>query len=132
MRRLRAERSERGDEYRRALLAKKAELVPSLGAKFRHLASSGRVAEEDQAAVSHDEFISLSIGSLDYEQLTLVEEALERIGTGEFGICQNCGERIFANRLKAIPWARYCVGCQNRIGAAEGGSVPRGAPTRSD
>jgi len=126
------ERRVRGEEYRRTLLGKKAELLPSLGKKFDHLASMGRVAEEDQASVSHEEFISLSINNLDYEQLTLVEEAIERVGSGKFGACQGCGERIAAKRLRAIPWARFCIDCQNRLAAAEGGSVQGAEQSRSD
>jgi len=122
----------RGKEYVRALLGRKAELLPSLGTKFHALASAGRLAEEDQAALSHEEFIALSIGNLDYEQLALVEEALKRIGSGEFGVCQGCGEAIPAKRLKAIPWARHCVECQNRLGTAEGGSLPRTELSRPD
>jgi DnaK suppressor protein len=38
--------------------------------------------------------------------------ALESISNGDYGICQDCGNNIPERRLKAIPWARYCVPCQ--------------------
>ncbi len=87
-----------------------------MGAKFDMLARMGRVAEEDQAQVSHDEFVSLQLNSLDYLQLRLVEEALDRLNSGDYGICLTCDLPIPPKRLEALPWARYCVQCQEEIG----------------
>jgi len=96
------------------LLDKKAQVLSNLGAKFDTLAAMGRVAEEDQAQMSHDEFISLSLNSIDYQQLGLVEEALDRMTVGDYGRCLGCGDPIPAKRLCAVPWARYCLACQER------------------
>jgi DnaK suppressor protein len=53
------------------------------------------------------------IGLMDSERKILMEidEALSRIEDGTYGICQGRGEPIPKERLKAIPWARYCVAC---------------------
>jgi DnaK suppressor protein len=102
--------------YRRGLLAKRAELRSHLGVKFDTSATLGRVAEEDQAQVSHEEFISLSLNILDYQQLRLINEALDRISAGDYGSCLACGEPIPAKRLRVVPWARYCVPCQEQEG----------------
>ena len=101
--------------YQRALLARKAEVLSNLGVKFDTRAAMGRVAEEDQAQMSHEEYISLSLNSLDFQQLGLVEEALDRIKVGDYGSCQACGDPIPGKRLKAVPWARYCITCQELI-----------------
>ncbi|MCS6953036.1 MAG: TraR/DksA C4-type zinc finger protein [Bryobacterales bacterium] len=98
--------------YREALLAKRAEILENLGTKFDTVARLGRVAEEDQPAISHDEFISLRRNRLDYEQLRMVEEALDRLAAGDYGICLACEQPIPAKRLEVLPWARYCVHCQ--------------------
>jgi len=42
-----------------------------------------------------------------------VESALRRVAGGTYGVCEGCGEDISPNRLKAIPWARYCLTCQD-------------------
>jgi DnaK suppressor protein len=76
----------------------------------------GRVAEDDQAQISHDEFVSLRMNGLDYNQLRLVEEALDRLDTGDYGVCLACDEPIAEKRLRALPWARYCVTCQDLAG----------------
>jgi DnaK suppressor protein len=102
------------ETFCRLLLDKQAEIRNSLGAKIDSLSMTGRVAEDDQGPISHDEFISLSLNSIDYEQLELVEEALDRLKRGGFGVCQNCGTTIPGKRLRAIPWARYCVECQEQ------------------
>lgn len=41
-----------------------------------------------------------------------VQGALRRIHEGTFGICAECGEAINPKRLAAIPWASYCIVCQ--------------------
>ena len=53
------------------------------------------------------------IGLVDSERKILVEvyDALGRIEDGTYGICQGRGELIPKQRLRAIPWARYCVAC---------------------
>lgn len=103
--------------YREMLLSKRHDMLAGLGIKFDTLARMGRVAEEDQAQITHDEFVSLRLNRLDYLQLRMVEEALDRLNSGDFGICLACEEPIPAKRLKALPWARYCVTCQESIGA---------------
>ena len=65
-------------ESRRSLLAKREQVMSGLGVKFDTLARLGRVAEDDQAQLSHDEFVSLHLNSLDYRQLRLIEEALTK------------------------------------------------------
>jgi DnaK suppressor protein len=111
-----AVRSGSTETYRQMLLERRAEVVSGLGVKFDTLAKMGRVAEEDQAQLSHDEFVSLRLNSLDYGQLRLVEEALDRMQSGDFGVCLACEQPIPSKRLQALPWARYCVPCQEAIG----------------
>jgi DnaK suppressor protein len=105
------------ETYRQTLLEKRANVLAGLGVKFDTLAKMGRVAEEDQAQLSHDEFVSLRLNSLDYAQLRLVEEALDRLDSGDYGICMCCEEPIPPKRLRAVSWARYCVKCQDSQGA---------------
>jgi len=101
--------------YRKVLVQKRDQVMAGLGIKFDTLAKMGRVAEEDQAQLSHDEFISLRLNSLDYVQLRMIEEALDRIEAGDYGVCLGCEEPIPAKRLQAVPWAKYCVACQQEL-----------------
>jgi DnaK suppressor protein len=110
--------AESPEGYRRMLVEKRSEVLSGLGSKFDMLAGMGRVAEDDQAQLSHDEFISLHLNSLDYAQLRLVDEALERLDAGDYGICLCCENPIPPKRLRAISWARYCVRCQEEMSAS--------------
>lgn len=118
------------EEYRELLLAKRSTVLSSLGVKFDTLARMGRVAEDDQAQITHDEFVSLHKNSIDYTQLRLVDEALDRLDSGDYGTCLACEEPIPAKRLRAVSWARYCLRCQETVGAEldrEMGAAPVGA-----
>lgn len=108
--------------YRKVLLEKREQVMAGLGIKFDTLAKMGRVAEEDQAQLSHDEFISLRLNSLDYVQLRMIEAALDRIEAGDYGVCLGCEEPIPAKRLQAVPWAKYCVHCQQNLSNLQGDS----------
>jgi DnaK suppressor protein len=108
--------AENGEGYRQKLIEQRTAVLSGLGIKFDTLARMGRVAEEDQAQLSHDEFVSLHLNSLDYTQLKLVDEALDRLDSGDYGICLACDEPIPAKRLRAVSWARYCMKCQDSVG----------------
>jgi len=115
------------EDYRQQLMDKRTDVLATLGIKFDTLARMGRVNEEDQAQLTHDEFVSLHLNSMDYTQLRLVDEALDRLTSGDYGICLGCEEPIPPKRLRALPWARYCVPCQETVGAA----MDREAPVRT-
>jgi DnaK suppressor protein len=104
------------DGHRAGFLAKRASILSGLGTKVDTLARMGRVAEDDQAQISHDEFVSARMNGLDYHQLRLVEEALDRLDAGDYGICVVCDAPIAEKRLRALPWARCCVTCQENAG----------------
>lgn len=101
-------------DNREKLLRRKAETLANLGVKFDTLASLGRMAEEDQAVISHEEFVSLRLNRLEWNNLQRINAALVRLDSGEYGICQECGEPISRRRLEVIPWAEFCVTCQER------------------
>ncbi len=101
--------------HRTRLLEKRSSVLAGLGGKFDTRARMGRVAEDDQAQISHDEFVSLRMNGLDYRQLRMVEEALDRLEAGDYGTCLACDEPIAEKRLQALPWARYCVKCEEEM-----------------
>jgi len=53
------------------------------------------------------------LGLMDSERKLLkeIDDALSRINNGMYGICESNSEPIPKERLRAIPWARYCVAC---------------------
>ncbi len=64
--------------------------------------------------VQHAAERELAIRNLDRESHLLrnVRAALQRIEDGSYGICLHCEEEISQKRLEAVPWAPYCIRCQ--------------------
>ena len=46
--------------------------------------------------------------------ISLIDDAIERLANGEYGICMDCGEPISEARLKARPYAIFCIKCKSR------------------
>ncbi len=69
--------------------------------------------EGDLAERYHEEWVTSSRDHLDHVLLFQIKDALNRVEAGDFGECQECGERISMKRLKAIPWTRHCIECQD-------------------
>jgi DnaK suppressor protein len=102
--------------YRQMLLSKKESVLAGLGAKAEILTRPERACEEDQAQYSLDEAVSLRLNGLEYLQLRQIQEALDRVQIGEYGICMVCEKPIPNKRLQAVPWAKCCVVCQENLG----------------
>ena len=103
-------------QYCELLLAKKSELLAEMGSKIPRPSESGRMADDDQAQAAHDEFVSLEVQRRCYRTLKEIDAALDRLATGDYGSCLNCGESINPRRLAAIPWAAHCIRCQETMG----------------
>jgi RNA polymerase-binding transcription factor DksA len=66
----------------------------------------------DLGTDSFEQEMSLGLMETESGELQQVQEALERIVDGSFGLCETCRKKVPKERLKAIPWARLCVGCK--------------------
>ncbi len=106
----------KAEHYRRRLLEKREELLRALD---RHV-HYGREADQDAAQDPADKASNSYLKELLFSQstsdryiLALIDEALERIEEGTYGICVACGAEIQPKRLEAVPWARHCVTCQD-------------------
>ncbi len=58
--------------------------------------------------------LQLGLVSKEQEILYRINEALQRIEEGTYGKCESCGEPIKESRLKAVPFAKLCVPCQEK------------------
>lgn len=67
----------------------------------------------DVATEERDREIHMIISDRDRQKLVAIEEALERLDEGSYGICDSCEEEIPVERLKAMPFTRLCVQCQS-------------------
>src|SRR5881394_3039238 len=101
------------ETYRTALLSKRGELLGGTGAKplqWTMENNSGRQGDmADQAAGTNEVHIQLKLKQTDAKILQAIEEALERVEQGTYGLCRDCGQPVAAARLEAIPWTRVCI-----------------------
>jgi len=67
----------------------------------------------DKASNSYTKELLFSQSTNDRFILQLVDEAIERIHDGEYGVCSHCGKDLQPKRLEAVPWARHCIICQD-------------------
>lgn len=97
----------KAEEVRRSMSAQK---VTQLVSRLDVPSDEGDLSQQ-----SHEEWIFLNRNTLDMKLLREVQDALHRIELGTYGICYRCEEPISGKRLDAVPWAKYCVPCQEQI-----------------
>lgn len=68
----------------------------------------------DRATVESDRSFELRIRERERKLLSKIEEALERIDEGDFGVCDGCGEEIGGKRLEARPVTTFCIDCKTK------------------
>src|SRR6204780_1878385 len=99
------------NKFKNILEAKQAELVAFVrNREGIAIEKSPDALDEVQHAAERE----LAIRNLDRESQLLrnVRAALRRIDEGTFGVCLHCEEDISIKRLQAVPWAAYCIQCQ--------------------
>jgi DnaK suppressor protein len=101
------------EQFRINLMSKQAELTGSL----RHrdeiaIEKAPDALDEVQQAGERE----LAIRNLDRDSAMLrqMNKALARIADGSYGVCLNCEEDISAKRVAAVPWAAFCIRCQEQ------------------
>jgi DnaK suppressor protein len=113
-------------EYKAEILALRARLRDDLDQMADARLERGRSDPNGElsrmpihmADIGTDNFereFTLSLMESKDETLQRLEEALERIEDGTFGVCEGCGGRIPKKRLAAIPYATRCVKCASQL-----------------
>ena len=99
--------------YRALLLKKREEFLASVRKSPEALSTSIQTPDAVEFAVkSAEQDLTARTASLRTQILKEIDRALARVVGGTYGECEGCGEPISPIRLKAIPWARYCLICQ--------------------
>jgi DnaK suppressor protein len=112
------------EKYRRLLDEKKATLSAEL-AKTR--SAEEETTEEstqdiaDKAVSSYTREFLYSLTDGERSTLLQIDDALGRVEDASYGLCLNCGSLMTEKRLNAVPWAPYCLDCQE---LAEKGMLP--------
>src|SRR5215831_1496586 len=106
------------DYYKKKLLARREELIKTIA----RIQEEGRMADEDptvdladKAANFYTKEFLFGMTNADWLLLNLIDGALKRIQEDEYGVCANCQEEIQQKRLEAVPWAKHCIACQEKM-----------------
>ena len=118
------------DALRRLLAKERAETVARVKELMREQARNGGQPPADEMDVAR------SLSEVDThaalfdrarERLSAIDAAIARLGAGIYGTCARCGDEIPLARLQVIPFAQYCVDCQNEANtearSGQGGSA---------
>lgn len=68
----------------------------------------------DVATDSYDREFSMGLASNERQMLYEFDDAMKKIEDGTFGFCEDCKDSISKSRLKAVPYARMCIKCQEK------------------
>ena len=104
--------------YREKLLEQKAQVersVLSTVEQGRKFDTEDLIDPADQAVLSYQRELMFSEGTNKRTHLSLIRLALERLNDGTYGECLMCGDALSPKRLEAVPWAPYCIRCQEKI-----------------
>lgn len=97
--------------YRNLLESKRAELERKLG-KLDEIAVETAAEAMDNLQLAGEREFAITNLERDTSLLSEVRGALERISDRSYGVCLNCERRISPARLSAVPWASFCIRCQ--------------------
>jgi DnaK suppressor protein len=104
--------------YKKKLMTRREELMRTIA----RTEEEGRQADDDptvdladKAANSYTKEFLFGMTNTDRTILNMIDEALKRIKANEYGLCANCQEEMQQKRLEAVPWAKNCISCQEKI-----------------
>src|SRR4030065_1748046 len=103
--------------YQKTLLDQKEKIVKKLSQVNRESKEvETDIAQDvvDKAESSYTKEFLLSLSNAERRQLSLIDDALRRLKTKEFGICQMCAKPIAMKRLGALPWTPSCLDWQQK------------------
>ena len=114
--------------FQSALETKRYEMVREIHAHTGQLAirEDGRDPMDQVQSMNQRDEAVLAVQWLS-RVLSDVDAALLAGSEGVYGACVECGEPISLKRLETIPWASYCIGCQELIERREAAQAARPA-----
>ncbi|MBI5597437.1 MAG: TraR/DksA C4-type zinc finger protein [Elusimicrobia bacterium] len=97
---------------RKQLVEQRKDVIEAMRRNRAEEITSDTGDEADQAAASMDRDLRFELSDTERNTLDQIEGALRKMDKGTYGLCEQCRESIETLRLKALPFARYCIRCQ--------------------
>ncbi len=112
-------------EFKKIILKRKGEVVENIEhisedtLKKSQKDASGDISGytyhmADVATDNYDREFSLGLAANERQSILELDDALKKIQDGTFGVCEDCKSLITKTRLKALPYARLCLKCQEK------------------
>lgn len=108
-------KADQAAKIKKRLLSLRDEILKVIEWRDGSSGANGAMDEIDQANELIEKEMGFVMSSNMRSNLKEVEEALGRIEKKHYGKCLHCGEEISPKRLEVLPFARYCVPCQEKI-----------------
>jgi DnaK suppressor protein len=103
------------EKFRKVLDVKREDLLDVVKSKKTQDLADVEIGDEiDSASANSEKEMLFELTDNEKVIIDAIESALRRIEKGTFGHCESCGKKIAEARIKAIPWVRYCIECQNK------------------
>jgi DnaK suppressor protein len=102
------------DRLKSILEAKQAELSGALRNRDE-IAIEKAPDALDEVQLAGERELAIRNLDRDSNMLRQIRRALARIADGSYGICLHCEEDISPKRVNAVPWAAYCIKCQEQV-----------------
>ena len=106
------------NKNRQLLLEKRSELTGAVPAR-EDIAIERLPDMMDDVQSSHQRELALVSINSHWKLIRDIDQALQRMDRGTYGICEVCEEPIHPKRLNAVPWAIHCRDCQEAKDAEE-------------
>ena len=106
------------NRFKKVLLKEREEIVGEVKQIFESSKEMGQDGIQDigdEAANIYNKQVLLSLNETEQVRLKEVDEALDRIKNGTYGVCEECGGPISLKRLEVRPVAKYCVPCLTKL-----------------
>lgn len=104
--------------FKEILEARKVQILKNIGGAHNELQELSRCElndEGDYVSISSNAMVEDAIAKQQHQELQEIEKALQKIASGEYGVCEMCGDDIGFQRLKVKPHAIYCIHCRELI-----------------
>lgn len=109
---------DRYEKIKKQLLRERQELLEDVSNSYETCREMGRDGVPDIGDMSSNAYnreVLFNVSETQRQRINDIDEALEQMAKGEYGICMSCGEEISARRMEVRPFSRYCIDCKTDI-----------------
>jgi len=102
------------EAFKEQLQQKREDILSEAGKTLSEMTDQNQNVPDpnDRATIESGRSFELRIRDRERKLLSKIEEALQRVEDGEYGICEGCGDEIGLKRLEARPVTTLCIDCK--------------------